>query len=69
MRDHPELQSKAARWFSDKWGVPTAAYHASIGECIARKSGIPQWYAVLDERGEIVAGAGVIANDFTTGRI
>ncbi|WP_195460225.1 GNAT family N-acetyltransferase [Alistipes sp. D31t1_170403_E11] len=64
LRDHLELQEKAARWFSDKWGIPAAAYHASIGECIARKTGIPQWYAILDERREIVAGAGVIENDF-----
>ena len=26
--------------------------------------GVPQWYIVMNEKNEIIAGAGVIANDF-----
>ena len=32
--------------------------------CIRRQAGVPQWLVALDEHGEIVAGAGVIENDF-----
>lgn len=64
LRDHPELQEQAALWFCGKWGIPAEAYRESIGECIRRKTGIPQWYVVLNGQQEIVAGAGVIENDF-----
>lgn len=64
LRDFPELAEKAARWFSDKWGIPVEAYRESIRDNIARNGKVPQWYIVLDERQEIVAGAGVIENDF-----
>lgn len=64
LRDFPELSEKAARWFSDKWGIPAEAYLESIRDGIARKTEIPQWYVVLDQRQGIAAGAGVIENDF-----
>ena len=64
LREHPELQEEASRWFSARWDIPVEAYRESIRECIARNTGIPQWYAMLNERQEIVAGAGVIENDF-----
>lgn len=64
LRDFPELTEKAARWFSDKWGIPAEAYRESIRASIARKTGVPQWYVLLDDRQEIAAGAGVIENDF-----
>lgn len=62
--EHPEHQEAAAHWFSQKWGVPIQAYRESIQECIRQKTGIPQWYVVLDGEYHIVAGAGVIENDF-----
>ena len=64
LREQPSLLEKAACWFSDKWGIPTPAYRESMADCISRKTEIPQWYIVLNEEGDIIAGAGVIENDF-----
>lgn len=64
LRDWPELSKKAAQWFSEKWNLPAAAYEESIGHCVKGKKAVPQWYLVLDEKGGIAAGAGVIENDF-----
>lgn len=52
---------RAARWFSAHWGIPEAAYRASMRERSVR--GVPKWFLALDESG-IVGGLGVIANDF-----
>lgn len=64
LRDFPEEAEKAAGWFHEKWGVPRKEYLESIRECIRKRSGIPQWYVITDEQGEIAAGAGLIENDF-----
>lgn len=64
IRNHPELLAKAALWFSAKWDVPIEAYRESIQSSFDLKSAIPQWYVILDNKGEIIAGAGVIDNDF-----
>lgn len=61
---NPEYLEQAATWFSKKWGIPAEAYKESIEECILQKTGIPQWYIILNSKGEIIAGAGVIQNDF-----
>ena len=37
-------------------------------ECLKNQNAIPQWYVVLDGE-KIVAGIGVIENDFITVRI
>lgn len=62
--EHPEFSEKAALWFHEKWGIPLEAYRESIRQCTGRKTGIPQWYLVLDEDLNIIAGAGMIDNDF-----
>lgn len=62
--DYPELLEKASLWFSGKWDIPVEAYIESIQECINKKIEIPQWYIVVDENQEIIAGAGIIENDF-----
>ena len=36
---------------------------------LQKSAAVPQWYVTLGGQGEILAGAGVIENDFTTGRI
>lgn len=64
LRDHPEYREQAAKWFSDKWGIPVQDYDESMKECIQQQRGIPQWYLVTSQQGEIIAGAGVIDNDF-----
>ena len=61
--DRPELKEKAAEWFHEKWGIPYEAYLESMDEALSGKGAVPQWYmALYGER--IVAGMGVIANDF-----
>lgn len=64
LRNHPEFLSTASVWFGSKWDVPVEAYEESMKECMERKTGIPQWYVVMNGQGAIIAGAGVIENDF-----
>ncbi len=64
LRDNPEFLEKAALWFNQKWNIPIEVYRGSIQECISNNSKIPQWYIILNDNQEIVAGAGVIDNDF-----
>ena len=64
LREHPAILDEAARWFSQRWGIPAAEYRASMAACSQCASAVPQWYVVLDGQGEIIAGAGVIENDF-----
>lgn len=68
LRSFPEYVDKASLWFSGKWRIPLSAYEESMQECLANKNneilGVPQWYIITDENDEIIAGAGVIANDF-----
>ncbi|MDF0478965.1 GNAT family N-acetyltransferase [Vagococcus sp. PNs007] len=55
------LHKKAAEWFSSKWNLDAAIYLESISSTEL----IPSWFVVLDEaKNKIVAGAGVISNDF-----
>lgn len=62
LREQPQLLGAASLWFHQKWGIPQAVYAASMADCL-QSGGIPQWYLVLDGD-TLVAGAGVIANDF-----
>ncbi|MCU4337962.1 GNAT family N-acetyltransferase [Acinetobacter dispersus] len=64
LANHPELQEQAAMWFSDKWEIPVEAYRDSIQTSIEQPEGIPQWYVILDDTQQIIAGTGVIDNDF-----
>ena len=43
--------------------IPGIFQAASIDECIEGRAAVPQWYIAVDS-GQIIAGAGVIANDF-----
>lgn len=63
VRDWPEAKEEIAAWFHERWGVPLEAYRESIRDCLGRETGVPQWYVVV--RGNrIIAGCGVIENDF-----
>lgn len=64
LRDNIEYTDNAAEWFSSKWDIPAEAYLESIRDCTDRKGAIPQWYIVVDNDDIIIAGAGVIENDF-----
>lgn len=60
---HPEWRIPAARWFHEKWEIPVEEYLQSIDESIRGIAPVPQWY-VVTEGERIIAGAGVIENDF-----
>lgn len=63
LRDCPQLITEAAEWFSSKWGIPTQAYIDSMNAASDEKA-VPAWYVVLNGENEIIAGLGVIENDF-----
>ena len=62
MRERPELLSRAAAWFHEKWGVPEAVYMESISACLSGASDYG-WYLCLDGDA-IIGGLGIIDNDF-----
>ena len=62
LRERPELGKEAASWFSSKWGVPEEAYLACIDDYLKEKTEYG-WYLCLYGK-DIVAGLGVIENDF-----
>lgn len=64
LQDHPERMEAAAAWFHEKWKVPLEAYRESMVESCEAAGGVPAWYVILDEKEQIIAGIGVIANDF-----
>ena len=61
LADRPELKDRAAQWFSEKWSIPKETYLESIEESF--RSVVPSWYVCLDGE-KIIAGMGVIENDF-----
>ncbi len=63
INERRELAPGTAAWFHEKWGVPREAYLESITEAFKEGAKVPQWYAALDGE-KIVAGLGVIENDF-----
>nr|WP_318686612.1 GNAT family N-acetyltransferase [uncultured Acetatifactor sp.] len=67
IQDRPDLRQEAADWFHGKWNVPRQAYLESIDDCLKGQKAVPQWYlAAVEEKNrvQIIAGIGVIENDF-----
>ena len=62
LRQRPELKETAATWFHSKWGVPRQAYLACMDAYLQAETEYG-WYLCL-EGDRIIAGAGVIENDF-----
>ena len=62
LREQPELMVPAARWFHNKWGVPTEAYLECMEAYLKGETELG-WYLCLDGE-KIVGGLGVIENDF-----
>ncbi|MBQ8518652.1 MAG: GNAT family N-acetyltransferase [Agathobacter sp.] len=62
LREKPELKDAAASWFNSKWGVPEAAYLECMESYLSNETEYG-WYLCLDGE-SIVAGMGVIENDF-----
>lgn len=61
--DRPEMKEQAARWFHEKWNIPSEAYMESMEECLTKRNAVPQWYVAMEDD-RIIGGLGVIANDF-----
>ena len=62
LREKPELKEMAADWFHEKWGVPTEAYLECMTDYLDGKTE-NGWYLCM-QGNQIVAGLGVIDNDF-----
>lgn len=63
LKQKPKYKDIAARWFHEKWGIPLEAYLESMDCCLRASVAVPCWYLVLHED-KVIAGAGVIKNDF-----
>lgn len=62
LRERAELKDQAADWFHAKWGVPKEAYLECMNAYLEGQTE-HGWYLCLDGE-RIVAGMGVIENDF-----
>lgn len=61
--DKPEIKEQAAQWFHEKWNIPLAAYIESMEDSLTGRKSVPQWFVAI-ENNRIIAGLGVIENDF-----
>lgn len=62
LRENPMIKDDAATWFNAKWGVPKEAYLECMESYLSGETEFG-WYLCLDGD-KIVAGMGVIENDF-----
>ena len=62
LAEEPILKDAAASWFHSKWGVPKEAYLECMNAYLNKETEYG-WYLCLDVE-KIVAGLGVIENDF-----
>lgn len=63
LSDRPDMKETAAEWFHKKWGIPLEAYMESMEESLTGSTPVPAWYIAVAD-GKIIAGLGVIQNDF-----
>ena len=63
VREWIEAKEEIAEWFHNRWNIPLEVYRESIRHCIREEAPVPQWYVVVRQN-DIIAGCGVIANDF-----
>ena len=62
LKEEPTIKELAAEWFHNKWGVPTEAYLECMDAYLNNETEYG-WYLCFDGD-QIVAGMGVIENDF-----
>ena len=62
LNEMPSIKERAAEWFHSKWGVPTEAYLECMEAFLNGETDFG-WYLCLDGD-KIIAGMGVIENDF-----
>ena len=63
VKDNPHLIDEASVWFAGKWNVPISAYIESMNEAVNNDAAYPDWLVIYDGE-KIIAGLGVIDNDF-----
>ena len=65
VRERPELAPDVIAFFQKHWATPASAkvYEDCIQSCLTAASPLPDWVMLMDGA-EIVAGAGLIPNDF-----
>ncbi|WP_392565370.1 GNAT family N-acetyltransferase [Utexia brackfieldae] len=64
LTQYPAYFKTAANWFSSHWHIPAESYQDSMQISLTQPKAVPQWYMVLNQDHQIIAGAGVIDNDF-----
>lgn len=62
LMEKPELKEEAASWFYSKWGVPQEAYLECMNAYLNNETNYGWYLCLCGEK--IVAGMGVIENDF-----
>ncbi len=62
LAEKPELKEEAASWFHSKWGIPKEAYLECMNAYLDNETDYDWYFCLCD--GKIVAGMGVIENDF-----
>ena len=62
LTEKPELKEEAASWFHSKWGIPQEAYLECMNAYLDNETDYGWYFCLCD--GKIVAGMGVIENDF-----
>ena len=62
LMEKPELKEEAAAWFHSKWGVPQEAYLECMNAYLNNERNYGWYLCLCGEK--IVAGMGVIENDF-----
>ena len=62
LRENPALTDLAAEWFHSKWGVPKEAYLECMNAYLNKETEYGWYLCLADEK--IIAGMGVIENDF-----
>lgn len=65
VRENPEHMERIIKYFQSRWASESSmkVYEDCIEHCIITDSPLPHWY-LLEDRGKIVGGAGLITNDF-----
>ena len=63
LNDAPAMLDRMASWFSEKWGIAKEIYLDSMRASLLEDTVVPRWYCAVED-GRIIAGAGVIENDF-----